>query len=362
MPQIALRIHWINAMVLVFLISGCSMGKHNVLFVTKTSLGVDIDSKPPAIDIGYDRKEGTVAPVFDDGQVLSQMAGFSAKVGFVNQAAGQSFATGNAAELMSKYLISNARVATGDTIPPGDIGKIHKLNRTGDPKRYFFGTDTSFGLKVNLGVETGGIPDALSLGYKRKELAFVPLIEKQLDQDTVEVALPSLISTAGFDNRVSVNDSNLYLRQFFATGQAADYLAAIPGIRQEVVPKMIPDAEAVVAYVRDADFTERSKQERIEKLLLLVDASADSLVYQLNGAPPIQDPAADNLISQMDRACQRLATRDCNEDGDPDTGGAGATGDPEIARRMLKFRIVMSGKRSDDELDAWEGALKGGSQ
>ena len=187
----------------------------------------------------------------------------------------------------------------------------------------------------------------------------MPLIEKTLsDNTTVEVALPSLITTAGFENNISAGDSNLYLRQFFATGQAANYLAAIPGIRQEVVPKMIPDAKVLVEYVRSMDFTAPQKQARIEKILLLVDSASDNLVYQLNSSPPFADIAADNVITQMDPACQRLATRDCNKDGNPDTGGTNATGNPDIAKRMVKYRVVMSGNRSEEELKAWEAALK----
>lgn len=338
--------------------SGCSnLGKENVLFVTKTSLGVDLDSKPPTIEIGYDRKEGTVAPVFNDGQVLSQMAAFATKQGLVNQNAGQSFATGNAAELMSKYLISNATVTTTNTIPMADVIKVHSLTRVGEPQRYFFGTDTSFGLKVGLALENGGMPDSLSLGYKRKEVAFVPLIEQAGTGSEVSVALPSLISTAGFENTITGGDSSLLLRQFFATGNAANYLAAIPGIRQEVVPKMIQEAEVVVSFVRAQGFTDSSKQQRIERLLLGSDALDDAAVFALNRNPPFVDGAADAMIGQMDPACQRLSDRDCNADGTPDFGGASAQGSTEIALRMLKFRIVMAGNRSDAELASWEAVI-----
>jgi len=349
----------IFAMILCIFLFGCSdLGKKNVFFVTKTSLGVDVDSKPPTIDIGYDRKEGTVAPVFENGQVLSQMAAFSTQQGLINQAAGQSFATGNAAELMSKYLMSNAALATTDIISIDEVNHTHKLTRKGDAQRYFFGTDTSFGLKVSLGVETGGIPDSLSLGYKRKEVAYVPLTEESKDSGGVEVSLPSLISTAGFENKVTATDSNLLLRQFFATGAAANYLAAVPGIRKEVVPKMIPDTQKLVDFTRQSDFTATNKQLRIEKILLAVDALDESAVYQLNSNPPTIDAATDQTLVQMDPACQRLATRDCNKDGTPDTGGTGAKGDIGIARRMLKFRVVMNGNRDESTLAAWEASVK----
>ena len=82
------------------LLGGCGLGEENILFMTKTSVGVDVDSTPPTLDIGFDRKEGTISPVFASGEVLPQMAGFSSELGFINQAIGQSFATGTAAVIM----------------------------------------------------------------------------------------------------------------------------------------------------------------------------------------------------------------------------------------------------------------------
>ena len=76
------------ALSLIF-ITGCStLGKDNILFMTKTSLGVDVDTKPPTLEIGYDRKEGTISPTFQDGKVLSQVASFKTKDGIVGQAIG----------------------------------------------------------------------------------------------------------------------------------------------------------------------------------------------------------------------------------------------------------------------------------
>ncbi len=348
---------------IVFLLSGCSgLGKKNVLFATKTSLGVDMGTKPPAIDVGYGRSEGTVAPVFENGQVLSLMSGFSSKQGLINQAAGQSFATGNAADLMTKYIMSNATVTTSDTISIEEVLQSQTVTRKSEPKRYFFGTDTSFGLKVDLAVESGGWPESLSLGYKRKEAAFVPLIEKAMVNNEVEVALPSLISTSSFDNELSSGNSSLLLRQFYATGNAANYLASIPNIRQEVMPKIIPETENLVSFVRGSGFTASETQQRIEKLLISVDLLDDNSIYSLNKNPPVTDAAADQAVNKMDPGCERLANRDCNSDGIPDSGGASAVGDADRAKQMLKFRVVMSGNRSEDDLASWEAAIKSGQR
>ena len=57
-------------LLLLILLVSCSTGKDSILFVTKTSLGVDIDSKSPTLDIGYTRKEMTLAPQFEEGLSL----------------------------------------------------------------------------------------------------------------------------------------------------------------------------------------------------------------------------------------------------------------------------------------------------
>lgn len=249
---------------------GCSVGKENVLFVTKTSLGVDIDSKPPTIDIGYSRKEVTLSPKFEGG-VLPQMASFKTNVGFVNTAVGQSFATGNAALLMSKYM--------GTDLKPGGrtniiaVDEIHDNNKaswvdgsTAKAVRYFFGTDTSFALKITFGLETGGYPDSLSLGYKRKELAFVPLMETTTASGAAKVGLPPLIATADLDTGSSnAANAKVQFKQFYATGVAASYLAAQPEIRQTLGAKIMNDPK--LQKVLETRQVFQSQSELSEKII-----------------------------------------------------------------------------------------------
>lgn len=338
-------------------LSGCDIGTKKVLFMTKTSLGVDIDSSPPTFDVAFDRKEGTIAPVFDDGQVLSQLASFSSQQGIMNQAVGQSFATGTAAELMSKYLLVNSSLQLDDAISMTEVKANNPLTRTGEPQRYFFGTDTCFGLRINFGAESGWMPNALNIGYKRKELAYVPLIEKQKVGGAVDVSLPSLLATFGYENKVSAASDDLLLHQFFATGLSANYLASIPRIRQEIGTKIIPEAKTIL-FERGKDYAKAEKQEKIKNFLGLADKLPNNVAFDLNKNIPVSDSQANIVVNQMDPTCLRLQTRDCNDDGVPDAGGPGAVGSADVARKILKFRIVMSGNRSDDELNAWEAALK----
>ncbi|MBW2739637.1 MAG: hypothetical protein JRE64_12495 [Deltaproteobacteria bacterium] len=248
----------------LFFLSGCGTGKQNVLFVTKTSLGIDIDSKPPAIDIGYSRKEATLSPKFEGG-VLPQMATFSTDVGFVNTAVGQSFATGNAALLMSKYIGTKMRPASSSAqnILDAEILDDNKTSwvngSTVNAKRYFFGTDTSFALKITFGLETGGYPDSFSLGYKRKELAYVPLMEGTVNGQQ-KVGLPSLIATADLDTETpDVPGTQVQYKQFYATGRAASYLAALPEIRNTLGYKILDVSQLIAAKASRERFESQSQ-------------------------------------------------------------------------------------------------------
>lgn len=264
------------------LLAGCSLGKDNILFVTKTSLGVDVDSKPPTLEIGFDRKEMTIAPEFlvrTDGEeksaaILPQMAGFTSDIGIINQALGQSFATGTSAILMGKYLTSQARPEPTLTIEADEIKSTAKVTVASgsERKRYFFGTDTNFGFKVGFGLETGGLPDSLSLGYKRKELAFVPLFEStDSDSNNNEkkvVYLPSLLATAGLATDASgPREGKLVHSQFFATGHAASYLAALPEIRAVVAPKIFPEAREATEAFKKGIADSKTQQAQIAKIL-----------------------------------------------------------------------------------------------
>lgn len=232
--------------VVAFACNGCSIGKKSVLFSTKTSIGVDADTKPPTLDVGFSRKEGTLSPVYDNGHVHSQMASYASQSGFLNNRVATSFATGNAADILSQYIGEpNAKMANTDTITiPANPSSI---SGAANPKRYFFGTDTNFGVKISMGMETGGYPDGINIGYKRKELAYVPIIEKDGN-----AGLPSLIGTSGFGVSGSQpSDAGVAQVQFFATGKAASHLAAIPAIRESLGLRILNDTEVKSELEKD---------------------------------------------------------------------------------------------------------------
>ena len=233
-----IRCQWKILLLCLPLLNACGLGKESILFITKTSMGVDIDTKPPTIDIGYARKEGTLAPVLGEGEVLPQMASFTSNVGIINTAIGQSFAVGNAAKLMTKYFGTSLRPnVDADTLTEEVEQNSTIKGNLSHSKRYFFGTDTSFALRITFGLETGGYPDSFSLGYKRKELAYVPLGE-----NNNETGLPSLLATATLQSsQPGFAEGEVRYTQFYATGTSANYLAAHPDIRNIMMERIDPE-------------------------------------------------------------------------------------------------------------------------
>jgi len=75
-------------------------------------------------------------------------------------------------------------------------------------------------------------------------LAFVPLVPVGVGGK--KAALASLMATDHLDVvEKSLADTELKFNQFFATGNAAKYLAANPGIRDQIAPKIIPAAKTI---------------------------------------------------------------------------------------------------------------------
>lgn len=206
------------AFMTLFLICGCAT-KDSVLFVTKTSLGVDFDSKPANLSVAYNRDEGYVGPRYDNGAVPPVVAKIKTDSGIFIAKVRQMYATGNAAIGLSS-----------------DQQPVNNLELKGDKKAMFFGTSTTTGLKVGF---TGYAPDSFSFGFKRKEFTYIPV-------GSVEGTdrYPSVIGT--FDTAAkatSSTDAGIMGIQFFATGTAAEYLAHQPYM-QNMFAEEVKDAFA----------------------------------------------------------------------------------------------------------------------
>lgn len=292
---------------------GCATGKDSIIFVTKTSVAIDVDTNPSTFDVGYGRYEGSIAPVADDGQVLPLLSSISSEGGISSNVFGsgvtQNFGVGNAAVIMSQYLGSTSNPAEDSRtnfaniiIPANVSGKI----KTG--KRYFFGTKTTFGFTTSFAAERGYTPDSISLGYKRKEFAYIP-IKQNGASGSETLSIPSMLATAGTSASAGLNQSGFSVSQFYATGQAANYLAAHPTIRNSVISKIIGDediaiklAEAEKAAVEEIDIV----RVRAELVTLKASNLINSfLASDLDGALQLMKDAgiadSDDVFRDLDR-------------------------------------------------------------
>ena len=52
---------------LAAVLPGC-VGYNSTLFMTKSNVGLDMDSKPPTFEVSLARREGVIAPTFEGGQ------------------------------------------------------------------------------------------------------------------------------------------------------------------------------------------------------------------------------------------------------------------------------------------------------
>jgi hypothetical protein len=186
-------------------LSACASPKDTVIFVTNTSLGINVESKPPTASIAYDRTEGYVGPRTANGGLPPVIASL--------QTSGDVFEP----KVRTLYATGDAAVAVASpAAPPAGNGDL----TPGDNKVAFFGTTTAIGLKVGFDPTTS-LPDSLVLGFKRKELSVIPL-----GTDGGKLRYPSVI--ASIDTTVgatSLQDTGLTISQYFATGQAANVLA-----------------------------------------------------------------------------------------------------------------------------------------
>lgn len=234
------------------LVSGCASNDH-VLFVTKTSLGIDFDTKPGTAAFAYDRIEGYVAPSYGNGEIPPVVAQIESDGKVFDPKIRQLYATGDA-----------ARIAVG-----GKRLEAAELPMQGAGRLLFFGTTTTVGLKVGF---TTALPDSVTLGYKRKEYSHVPLGEKETNGKKAHV-YPSVLAAIDLTGTArDAQTSGLTTLQFFATGEAARLLAGDPKVSQVFTTAA---QEAVRAAQRAAVQVEVDLDEQIDALFTAIRTAYD---------------------------------------------------------------------------------------
>ena len=211
-------------------LTGCA-DKQAVLFVTATTIGLDADSTPPHATLGYDRYEGYIGPSYSTGALPPVIAKIESDLKIFNPEIRQLYATGDAAELVTK----------GGTVPgePTPDGKMY----TGSGRLTLFGTGTNIGLRVTF---AGNVPESISFGYKRKEFSYIPLGSAPDPDDPTKTVDKYGSVLAAIDMGVhteTFTTTGTAVTQFFATGNAAKNLAAREPIRR----RFLLEAEEAIA-------------------------------------------------------------------------------------------------------------------
>jgi hypothetical protein len=181
----------------------------SVLFVTTTAVGIDADTKPANLSIGYDRYEGYIGPVYGTGAIAPVVARLESNLSIFSPEIRQIYATGDAARIVT---------ATRPSAPSD------KPMFRDEKHLMFFGTGSQIGLKATF---TANAPESVSFGYKRKEFSFIPL-GKDVDPTSGRGVdrYGSVLAAIDMNvNTPSLSQSELGVSQFFATGIAAEQLA-----------------------------------------------------------------------------------------------------------------------------------------
>ena len=239
-----------SAVCIALLLGACVSPRENVVFVTKASVGIDVETATPGASFAYDRIEGYYAPRYANKEVAPVYASFSTNGEMINRKIKQVYATGEAAQRVSRPLptgtpptMLNAHFRNV-AFTPADQAQTELANGTKPPpdsepaKAMFFGTGTVIGFKLAF---TPTAIDSFTLGFKRKEMSIIP-------EDKDSKLIPSVL--ASFDSDLSAGtavSTNLSIKQFFATGTAAEALAVDPQIHREFQT----NAQAMLAEYRE---------------------------------------------------------------------------------------------------------------
>jgi len=267
------------------MLCGCAVGYNHVLFVTKSNVGLDIDTKPPTAEVSIARREGVIAPTFEKGQTPTVMASFRVGIkGLLGVMADVSstFSGGDAAATMATLFgdrsqgpssIQDSSLCLGAKPAPISVLGIElKLPEPGEVWPFVFGTDTSFGLKVAWSGLTAQVPDTVRIGYNRKEFAWAPVYLSPgqgtgCPSPNYIVKIPSFLATIDSSATAKIpGESGLDHLQYFATGVAANKLALREEIRSSMLKRLDPLAAARVERFQLFKKNQESQIESLDKI------------------------------------------------------------------------------------------------
>lgn len=271
------RIVTVFGVFVVATVAGCSNPDH-VLFVTNSSLGINFDTKPATASIAYDRTEGFIGPRFENGGAPPAVATMETDGNIFNPTVRQTYATGAAA----------VGATSGEV--PSDAPKA----LAGEPEKrklMFFGTATTFGLKVGFAAAGAGagVPDSFLFGYRRKEASLIPIAESKAEDakpedKKVNGVYPSVLASMEVNVQSAPTDAQgvgTTSKQFFSTGRAAEALSTNPTVRAAF---LIKAENAALAGLSKAD-TELAKAKATTFLKTNADRYDAVVTYLTKDGP-----------------------------------------------------------------------------
>ena len=267
-------------------LSGCMSTAQYATFVTKTSLSIiDADTTPPGISLAYDRVEGYVGPRFEDGSVYPVAGYLRTKGSGLMRETQQVYAGGHAAKLALSQ--------------PGEIAAAPACSDGAQKPAMIFATGTTIGIKLGF-IEGTALPNSFTLGYRRKEASAIPV-----SRECQPSVLAYLDSEATGRQAAGQPKLGFGVAQYFATGDAADALAARPFVRAHFA------AEAEAALGEVAAFNTREQQQmRIALDVLacvadLPDAQFDRVITNADELMLFETGVTQNLRRATSAADQR---------------------------------------------------------
>jgi len=249
------------------LVVACS-APDRLVFLSRSSVGVDIDTAPPTASIGIDRSEAVIAPVYENGETPPVIAGFRyADNGLLSGHAGSAFAAGDAAAAMSALYDREAPAEKSIKRFDHPIvlsSRPETAAESDEPSRVrtlVFGTTSTIGLKASWSGVNAPLPDAFHFGLHRKEFAWAPVTTRAVVSESGEinhhVKAPSLLATVDVArDAASLPGTNLESVQYFATGTAATMLAQEKQVRKAMLVRLDPNAPKLAAAHRFQESSE----------------------------------------------------------------------------------------------------------
>ena len=260
---------------------GCS---DMVAFGTHTVYGLDIDTAPqPNFAVGLDRGEAVLGYSYPNGAVSPVVASIHTGGLFSGAAVKQTYATGDA-----------ALIVTSQNIPPAKSD----LESPDRKKRMVFGTYTNVGLKVAFAANA---PKSVNFGFKRQELSLIPVIrETEDDHDSYGSTLAAVGAGAGW---AAQDGTEFNYVAFFSTGDAATNLARKELIRNHFI------TEAKQSFTAEFSAEQQKYRAQVAGVLRCYVAVKDQ------NKPDVWEDAAARELITVDHLQKFLAW---HADGDTD--------------------------------------------